>query len=71
MRMTSKTLALPFALSKKHIVYRICYCAIIPGQCWLSDSSKDADPRPLSSCPVIENDLMHTSPVDELDAQNV
>jgi hypothetical protein len=37
----------------------------------LSDSSKDADPRPLSSCPVIENDLMHTSPVDELDAQNV
>lgn len=66
MRMTSKTLALPFAFTKKQVAYRVCYCAIIPGQCWSTDSATNDDPRPLSGCPAIAGDLMHSSPVDEL-----
>ncbi len=69
MRMTSKTLAFPFASTKKQVAYRVCYCAIIPGQCWLSDSSTTDDPRPQSGCRAIAGDLMHSSPVDELNSK--
>ena len=69
MRMTSKTYALPFALTKKRVTYRVCYCAIIPGQCWSTDSATNADPQPLSGCTAIAKDLMHSSPVAELNAK--
>jgi hypothetical protein len=54
--------------TSKRIRFQICYCAIIPGQCWFTDSATNADPRPVSVCHEIANDLLHASPADELNS---
>ncbi len=47
--------------------FRTCYCAIVPGTCWLQDSNSSADPQPVSSCPEVSDDLLHESITDVLD----
>jgi hypothetical protein len=62
----SKAYAVPFARSLSRLNFRICYCAIIPGKCWLSDSASTQDPKPVSACPEIRNDLLHAPAMEEL-----
>lgn len=63
---TSKRYARPFIQGFRRIRIRLCYCAIIPGKCWLSDTSSNADPQPIQACPEIPNDLLHASAVEQL-----
>lgn len=66
--LTSKRFAAPLAtgLSRRRLDIRICYCAVIPGKCWLSDSASSRDPQPVRFCPEMHNDLLHTSPLETL-----
>lgn len=64
--MVSKAYAVPFARSFTRMDFRICYCAIVPGKCWLSDSASTQDPKPVSACPEIRNDLLHAPGMEEL-----
>jgi hypothetical protein len=64
---TSKQYAQPFITAAyRRLRSRICYCAIIPGKCWLSDSGSTRDPQPVDGCPEIATDLLHASAVNEL-----
>jgi hypothetical protein len=63
---TSKRYARPFLRASGRLRSRICYCAIIPGKCWLSDSGSSSDPQPVPVCPEIPTDLLHASAVNEL-----
>jgi hypothetical protein len=64
--LTSKTFAQPFVRAEARIDYAVCYCAIVPGQCWLLNSDANAEPRPQAACREIPGDLLHTSPFYEL-----
>ncbi|HEY3676037.1 MAG TPA: hypothetical protein VGK84_08615 [Candidatus Tumulicola sp.] len=64
---TSKHFATPLLRASKRMSFRMCYCSIIPGKCWLSvENLKVGAPKPESSCPEDPHDLLHTSAVDEL-----
>jgi hypothetical protein len=64
---TSKRFSTALLRASKRMSFRMCYCSIIPGKCWLSvESSKVGAPIPRSSCPEDQHDLLHTSAVDEL-----
>jgi len=66
MTLTSKRFAAPFILESKRITFQVCYCAIVPGQCWFAGSSTANDPQPLPACHEVPNDLMHASPAEQL-----
>jgi hypothetical protein len=68
---TSRHFASPLLRASKRMSFRMCYCSIIPGKCWLSiEPSKISTPIPTSSCPEDPHDLLHTSAVDELTNHN-
>lgn len=62
---SSDSYARPLLRAYGRVRTRICYCAIIPGKCWLSDSTL-ADPQPLPACREIANDMLHSSGVNEV-----
>lgn len=64
--LSSKRFARPFLRAYGRLSFRICYCAIIPGKCWLSDSPSARTPQPISACPEIPNDLLHAPTFEEL-----
>ena len=64
--LTSKRFAVPFVRAYKRVTVGLCYCAIIPGDCWRSDSGSLRDPQPVHACPEIANDLLHASSIDLL-----
>jgi hypothetical protein len=66
MSLTSERFAAPLVVASKRIGFQVCYCAIVPGQCWFADSSSKADPKPVPACPEISDDLLHASPLEEL-----
>jgi len=51
--------------------FRICYCATIPGKCWLSDSASTQHPKPVTACLEIHNDLLHAPAMAELLNRNL
>jgi hypothetical protein len=56
--LTSKRYA-PLLFDKyKRIDFRACYCAIVPGSCWLTDSLSGGDPQQLAACPPVSRDLL-------------
>ncbi|MBD5656348.1 MAG: hypothetical protein IAI50_14380 [Candidatus Eremiobacteraeota bacterium] len=66
-----------FTLTSKHYAplllrafgrlnFHTCYCAIIPGKCWLSDAASTRDPQPVAVCREDLHDLFHAPVVDEL-----
>jgi hypothetical protein len=55
----SDKLALPFARAVSRLGLKICFCAIVPGECWQTDSSGNKPPRRVSACPEIADDLLH------------
>jgi hypothetical protein len=61
----SKTYARALLRAYGRVRTRICYCAIIPGKCWLSDTNLP-DPQPLPSCREISNDMLHSSGINEI-----
>lgn len=61
----SKTYARAFVRAYERVRTKICYCAIVPGKCWLNDSDS-ADPQPVPACPVVPNDMLHSSAVNEI-----
>jgi hypothetical protein len=63
--LTSKTYARPLMLGVNRVTLQICYCAIVPGQCWFVDSEA-SDPQPVPACSEIRNDLLHASPFEAL-----
>ncbi|HXM07162.1 MAG TPA: hypothetical protein VN936_06850 [Candidatus Acidoferrum sp.] len=68
---TSKRFVTPLLRASKRMSFRMCYCSIIPGKCWVSISpSKNSAPIATSSCPEDPRDLLHTSAVDELTNHN-
>ena len=65
--LASREFARPFIIqAAKRLRFRICYCAIVPGKCWLSDPDSNRDPQPVTYCPEIPNDLLHASAVEQL-----
>jgi hypothetical protein len=63
----SKRFAPPFIQgAATRLRFRICYCAIVPGRCWLSDSQSNRDPQSVPACQEIPNDLLHASAVQQL-----
>lgn len=64
--LTSNTYAKEFMGAFPRMSFRICYCAIIPGKCWLSDSASARDPQPKPACGEIANDLLHASAIEVL-----
>lgn len=45
---------------------RICYCAILPGKCWISDTGLAQAPTTVPDCPEVARDLLHESAYDEI-----
>lgn len=73
--------SLGFSLTSKHFAqlllagyrrtnFRVCYCAIIPGKCWLNDSAVTREPAAVTSCPEIPNDLLHSRATSEVVERN-
>ena len=58
---TSKKFVPQLARAFGRIAIRTCYCAILPGTCWLKDSRSVRDPEPVSACREIPDDLMHVN----------
>jgi hypothetical protein len=67
---TSKTYVKKFVAAFQRMDFRICYCAIIPGKCWLSDSASSRDPQPMPACREVPNDLLHASAIDVLQSRS-
>lgn len=59
--MTSKRFVPPLFDAFGRVGFRACYCAIVPGACWLTDSRLAQDPRPVSSCPAVDSSLLNNS----------
>ncbi len=68
--LTSKRFAPQFLASYRRLNFRACYCAIIPGKCWLFDSARTGEPQALQSCPENVNDLLHASALSEISNRN-
>lgn len=68
--LTSKHYAQPFIRGYRRLNFRLCYCAIIPGKCWLTQSSASPEPKPVADCPELTHDLLHASAVDQLTNHN-
>ena len=60
-RFSSKHFAMPFVYAYQRIQMSVCYCAIIAGKCWRNDANRDNPPKPVAACPVIPNDILHSS----------
>jgi hypothetical protein len=61
----STTLARRFVAASDRVAFRMCYCAIVPDQCWLAEGSAQTSSRTsVASCPEIRDDLMH-APIDD------
>jgi hypothetical protein len=67
--LASKRYAPPFMRDAGRLGFKICYCAIVPHQCWLAESSGAGDPEPRPTCSENTTDLMHaTASKDRLNA---
>lgn len=64
--LTSARFAKPFMREYQRIAIRICYCAIVSGKCWQSDSSSSRDPQPVAACPAVAHDLLRSSAATDL-----
>lgn len=64
--LTSRTFAPQLARDMQRFDLRMCYCAIVPGTCWMKDSLASGDPQPVRACREIPGDLLHASPLDIL-----
>ena len=64
--LTSKRFAPALLQAYRRITFRVCYCAIIPGKCWLVESGARSEPRPQKSCPEIAGDLLHAATLNEI-----
>jgi hypothetical protein len=62
---TSERFAKTFLQAYRRLTFRICYCAIVPGKCWRSDSGT-SEPARVASCPEIPHDLLHSAAIDEI-----
>jgi hypothetical protein len=69
--LTSKRFAPQFLKKLHRLSFRICYCAIIPGKCWLRTSGAAETPAATSSCPAVPNDLLHSAAMDEAIDRNI
>jgi hypothetical protein len=67
----SKHFATQLLTASRRMGFKLCYCAIIPGKCWLlSSATRMGNPIEQTSCPEVANDLMHTNAVAELTNHN-
>ncbi|HTW86286.1 MAG TPA: hypothetical protein VMD91_19595 [Candidatus Sulfotelmatobacter sp.] len=53
------------ALSRMNV--RTCYCAIVPGECWVADTATEKGPQRVPDCPVIPTDVLHGNLTSVLD----
>lgn len=61
----SKRYAQTLLRAYSRIEFRACYCAVIPGKCWIGRSSVP-DPEPVAACPTDPHDVLHASATDAL-----
>lgn len=64
--LTSAEFAQQFLKGSRRLNFRICYCAIIPGKCWITNSRSTEAAAPAQSCPELPHDLLHSSAMDEI-----
>ena len=57
--LASKRFAPTLMRDAGRFAFKICYCAIVPHQCWLTESSGAGDPQPRPACYENASDLMH------------
>jgi hypothetical protein len=62
----SKTFAKQLILAYRRINIRTCYCAIVPGRCWQTNTAGNSDPQPIAACREDSHDLLHVITVNEL-----
>jgi len=62
----SKRYSRAFLNGYHRLRFRICYCAIVPGKCWLTNPGASGGAEPVRFCPEIRNDLLHAPIADEL-----
>lgn len=67
---TSKHFAPLLFKRSRRLKFRVCYCSIVPGKCWLRDYAATGEAKPVDSCPEIANDLLHLSAIDEITNRN-
>lgn len=63
---TSKHFAKSLLIGSNRMSFQLCYCAIVPGTCWKTDTASQDDPQATSACPEIKNDLLHALVAKEL-----
>ncbi len=49
---------------------QVCYCAILPGKCWITSSAAAGAPKPALACPPIPGDLLHAPALQEVLTNN-
>lgn len=64
--LTNEKFARPFLRGLRRLTFRICYCAIIPGKCWITETGSPQGAEAVAGCPELAGDLLHSSAVDEL-----
>ena len=64
--LTSKRFAPALLQANRRVAFRICYCAIVPGKCWLLVTGVRSEPRSQASCPEIAGDLLHAPALNEI-----
>jgi hypothetical protein len=64
--LSSKRFAAPFAAAADRLSFHLCYCAIIPGRCWVYSSEVARDPAPTQACPEVPGDLLHSNSMEAL-----
>jgi hypothetical protein len=60
LRLGNLQLAQRMMAAHTRMTIRTCYCAIVPGECWRSDSATTAPPQRTGSCPEIADDILHS-----------
>jgi hypothetical protein len=60
-RFTSRHYAPTFVFAYRRLAIRVCYCAIIPGKCWLSATKDNSPPLPVDTCQSVPHDVLHSS----------
>jgi hypothetical protein len=64
--LTSKRFAPEFLAGYRRMNFRICYCAIVPGKCWLEETASQREPRPVQACSEVPGDLLHDAAIGEV-----
>jgi hypothetical protein len=61
LRFKSRHYAQSFVFAYRRMDFRVCYCAILPGKCWQSNTIANSPPQSIPTCQTIPNDILHSN----------